>query len=106
MKDEYDFSNAKRGPVVPMPSHQTEIQLWLDNEVLDWLRESVNEVGGGNYQDTINSALRAHMEAQEDAALIRARKVKAVAWSAGKKFLPCFKDRTKKDRTKVENNNA
>ena len=74
MKDEYDFSNAKRGPVVPLPTHQTEVRLRLDNEVLDWLRESVNATGGGNYVDIINSILRAHMDAQEDAALTRAIK--------------------------------
>jgi hypothetical protein len=74
MKDEYDFSNAKRGPVVPLPAHQTEVRLRLDNEVLDWLRERVNEAGGGNYQDMINSILQTHIETQEDAALIRAIK--------------------------------
>ena len=74
MKDEYDFSNAKRGLVVPLPPHQTEVRLRLDNEVLDWLRERVNEAGGGNYQEMINTILRTHIETQEDAALIRAIK--------------------------------
>ncbi len=74
MKDEYDFSRAKRGPVVPLPPHQTEVRLRLDNEVLDWLRERVNQAGGGNYAEIINSVLRAHIDAQEDAALIQAIK--------------------------------
>ena len=74
MKDEYDFSSAKRGPVVPLPPSQTEIRLRLDNEVLDWLRKHVNETGGGSYQDMINAVLRAHIDGQEDAALIRAIK--------------------------------
>ena len=74
MKDEYDFSNARRGPVVPLPPHQTEVRVRLDNEVLGWLRESVNEAGGGSYADIVNSVLRAHIDAQEDAALIRAIK--------------------------------
>ena len=62
MKDEYDFSSAKRGPVVPLPPHQTEIRLRLDNEVLDWLRKCANEANGGSYQDTINAVLRIHMD--------------------------------------------
>lgn len=74
MKDEYDFSSAKRGPVVPLPPHQTEVRLRVDNEVLDWLPERVNQAGGGNYAVMINSILRAHIDAQEDAALIRAIK--------------------------------
>ena len=74
MKDDYDFSNAKRGPVVPLPAHQTEVRLRLDNEVLDWLRERVNEAGGGDYRDMINTILQTHIETQEDAALIRAIK--------------------------------
>ena len=74
MQDEYDFSNAKRGAVVPLPPHQTEVRLRLDNEVLDWLRERVNEAGGGSYHDMINVILRAHIEMQEDAALMRAIK--------------------------------
>ncbi len=74
MKDEYDFSSAKRGPVTPLPSHQTEIRLRLDNAIMDWLRKGVNEAGGGNYADRINAILRAHIDAQEDAALMQAIK--------------------------------
>ena len=64
MKDEYNFSSAKRGPVVPLPSHQTEVRLRLDNEVLDWLRERVNEAGGGDYLSMINVILRRQFETQ------------------------------------------
>ena len=74
MKDEYDFSSAKRGPVASLPSHQTEVRLRLDNDILDWVRKSINQAGGGYYGDSINSILRAHIDAQEDAALIRAIK--------------------------------
>jgi uncharacterized protein (DUF4415 family) len=74
MKDEYDFSNSKRGAVIPQPAHQTEVRLRLDNEVLGWLRERVNEAGGGDYQSMINTILQTYIEIQEDAALIRAIK--------------------------------
>ncbi len=74
MQDEYDFSNAKRGAVLPLPTHQTEVRLRLDNEVLDWLKERVDEAGGGDYQSMINTILQTYIETQEDAALIRAIK--------------------------------
>lgn len=72
MKDEYGFSNAKRGAVTPLPEHQTEVRLRLDNEVLDWLRERVNEAGGGSYQEMLNAILRTYVQAQEDAAHLQA----------------------------------
>ena len=72
MKDEYDFSNAKRGPVVPLLEHQTEVRLRLDSDILDWLRERVNEAGGGSYQEMLNTILRTYIQAQEDAALLQA----------------------------------
>ena len=44
MKREYDFSNAKRGAVVPVPPGKTRITIRIDDEVLDWFRELVNAV--------------------------------------------------------------
>lgn len=67
MKDEYDFSDAKRGAVVPLSASQTEVSLRLDNDVLDWLRERVSRMGGGNYQEMLNSILRTYIQTQADA---------------------------------------
>lgn len=61
MKDEYDFSQGKRGAVVPTPPGKTRITIRLDDEVLDWFRAQVHAAGGGNYQSLINSALREHV---------------------------------------------
>ena len=72
MKDEYDFSNAKRGAVVPLPANQTEVRVRLDNELLDWFRERVNDADGGSYQNLMNTVLRAYVQDQEDAALLQA----------------------------------
>ncbi len=72
MQDEYDFSNAKRGAVVPLPPHQTEVRFRLDNEVLNWFRERINDTDGGSYQNLINTVLRAYIQDQEDAALLQA----------------------------------
>ena len=58
MKKEYDFSNATRGPIVPLPPGKTRVTIRLDDDVLDWFRAEVDQAGGGNYQSFINQALR------------------------------------------------
>ncbi|MEP7244017.1 MAG: BrnA antitoxin family protein [Gammaproteobacteria bacterium] len=61
MRKYYDFSKAKRGPVIREPPGKTRITIRLDEEVIDWFREQVNAAGGGNYQSLINSALIDHI---------------------------------------------
>ncbi len=61
MKREYDFSKAKRGPVIPVPKGKTRITIRLDDNVIAWFRKQVDEAGGGNYQTLINDALRDHI---------------------------------------------
>jgi len=61
MKREYDFTDAKRGPIVPVPKGKTRITIRLDDDVLDWFRRQVDRAGGGNYQSLINDALRQHI---------------------------------------------
>lgn len=58
----YDFSRAKRGPVVRVPRGKTRITIRLDDDVLKWFREQVDQAGGGNYQRLINDTLRQHIE--------------------------------------------
>ena len=62
MKKEYDFSNGRRGPVVPVSKGKTRITIRLDDDVLAWFREQVHRAGGGSYQALINEALRRHIE--------------------------------------------
>ncbi len=62
---EYDFSQARRGPVVPPPPGKTRITIRLDNEVLEWFRQKVHAAGGGNYQTLINQALREYIQSRE-----------------------------------------
>ena len=62
MRKEYDFSKAKRGPVVPVPPGKTRITIRLDDDVLEWFRGQIHAAGGGNYQTLINQALRRFME--------------------------------------------
>lgn len=61
MKREYDFSAAKRGPVVSVQKGKTRITIRLDDEILEWFREQVELAGGGNYQSLINEVLRQHV---------------------------------------------
>jgi uncharacterized protein (DUF4415 family) len=58
MRQEYDFSQGKRGAVVPVPAGKTRVTIRLDTDVLDWFRDEVDKAGGGNYQSLINLALR------------------------------------------------
>jgi uncharacterized protein (DUF4415 family) len=62
MRKEYDFSKAKRGPVVKPPAGKTRITIRLDDDVVSWFKHQVNLAGGGNYQSLINQALREHVE--------------------------------------------
>jgi uncharacterized protein (DUF4415 family) len=66
MRKQYDFSNAKRGPVVPVPKGKKRITIRLDDEVVAWFRRRVHEAGGGNYQSLINAALREHMRRTDE----------------------------------------
>jgi uncharacterized protein (DUF4415 family) len=66
MKDEYDFSGAKRGALDPIPTGKTRITIRLDSDVLDWFRGHVEASGGGNYQTLINAALREYVEHRKE----------------------------------------
>ena len=47
MQKEYDFSQAKRGPVVAPTPGKTRITIRIDDDILEWFREQVHAVGGG-----------------------------------------------------------
>jgi uncharacterized protein (DUF4415 family) len=64
MKKNYDFSKARRGPVIRTPRGKTRITIRIDDDVLEWFRKQVHAAGGGNYQTMMNRALREHMEGQ------------------------------------------
>jgi hypothetical protein len=56
MKDEYDFSNAKRGAVASAKG-KTRITIMLDDAVIEAARALAENEGFG-YQTVINNALR------------------------------------------------
>jgi len=64
-KEEYDFTRARRGAVVPAAAGKTRITIRIDTEILQWFRKQVDAAGGGNYQTLMNEALRRHVEQGE-----------------------------------------
>ncbi len=66
MRKEYDFSKARRGPVVPPAKGKTRITIRLDDDLLAWFKEQVHAAGGGNYQSLINTALREHIKRKNE----------------------------------------
>lgn len=66
MRDEVDFIDAKRGPVVEVPAGQIRITIRVDEDVVQWFKEQVHAAGGGNYQTLMNAALRELMERRRE----------------------------------------
>lgn len=66
MRKEYDFSNARRGPVLPVATGKTRITIRLDDDILEWFRTQVHAAGGGNYQTLINHALRSVVDQSQE----------------------------------------
>lgn len=64
MKDEYDFHHGVRG-AIEIPQGKTRITIRLDDDVLEWFRAKVHQMGGGNYQTLINRALREYIQGEE-----------------------------------------
>ncbi len=75
MRKDYDFSQGKRGPVVPAQPGKTRITIRIDTDILNWFREQVNARGGGNYQTLMNEALRAYIGHQDQTLEETIRKV-------------------------------
>jgi len=61
MKSEYDFSRAKRGPVIRQ-GKKSRITIYLDDDVIDAFRSKAEAQGKG-YQTIINDALREYLNA-------------------------------------------
>lgn len=71
MKDEYDFSQGKRGALDPIPAGKTRITIRLDDDIISWFRQQAEQASGGNYQTSINQALRDYIERQSLEDLLR-----------------------------------
>jgi uncharacterized protein (DUF4415 family) len=71
MKRQYDFSKARRGPMVPPTPGKTRITIRLDNDVIEHFQAIVDRAGGGNYQTLINDALREYIRGARLEKLVR-----------------------------------
>ena len=71
MNDEYDFSQGTRGAIDPIPAGKTRITIRLDDDIITWFRQHADQRGGGNYQTTINQALRAYIDQHALEELLR-----------------------------------
>lgn len=70
MKNSYDFTTGKRGPVVPSDG-KTRVTLYLDNAVLEAFRAQAAAQGKG-YQTLINEALRHTLDAAVEPLTVEA----------------------------------
>ena len=59
MKAEYDFSEAKRGAIIPQTG-KTRITIYIDDDVLETFRQRSDAAGKG-YQTIMNEALRKYL---------------------------------------------
>ena len=66
-----DFSGAKRGPVVAPEPGKTKISIRMDNTVVEYFRQQVEQAGAGNYQTLINDALTAYIQRQSMMEAVR-----------------------------------
>jgi uncharacterized protein (DUF4415 family) len=66
MRKEYDFSKARRGPVIPIPPEKTRITIRIDDDILQWFKDQVHAAGGGNYQTLLNGALREYVRKERE----------------------------------------
>ena len=57
-----DFSDARRGPVIPVEPGKTKISIRIDNAVIVYFRAQVESAGSGNYQTLMNDALVAFIQ--------------------------------------------
>ncbi|MFZ0659998.1 MAG: BrnA antitoxin family protein [Candidatus Binataceae bacterium] len=71
MKKQYDFSKARRGPIVPPTPGKTRITIRLDNDVIEHFQSAVDRAGGGNYQTLINDALREYIRGARLETVVR-----------------------------------
>lgn len=74
MRNEYDFSQAKRGPAIESPG-KTRITIMLDNDIIESFRQRA-ETRGIGYQTAINEALRATLN--DDNAPLTAGKFREI----------------------------
>ncbi len=75
MRKQYDFSQSKASPFSNAAKGKTRITIRLDEDIVAWFKQQVDEAGGGNYQTLINSALRQFMSETKEPIEVVLRRV-------------------------------
>lgn len=75
MEEEIDFSDGKRGAILPEPSGKTRITIRIDDDVLEWFRKQIEAAGRGSYQSAMNAALREYMMREREPLELVLRRV-------------------------------
>jgi hypothetical protein len=88
MRKQYDFSGGRRGAVIAATRGKTRITIRIDDDLLDWFRQQVDDAGGGNYQTMINEALRAYMDGKQESLEVVVRRVVKEELRKGKSKRP------------------
>ena len=80
MRKEYDFSQGKRGAVLPSTA-KTRVTIMLDDDVIEAFRARGDATGQG-YQTLINSALRAAIDPESAPLTVKSLRAVLVERSA------------------------
>ncbi len=75
MKKEYEFSKGRRGAVLKPPPGKTRVTIRLDDDILGWFRQQVDDAGSGSYQTLINDTLRSVMRRKQESLEATLRRV-------------------------------
>ena len=75
MRKKCDFFRGRRGPLVAATRGKTRITIRIDDDLLEWFRQHVDEAGGGNYQTMMNEALRSRMQTKQEPIEVIIRRV-------------------------------
>ena len=59
MRNEFDFSKAKRGAIIPQKG-KSRISIYIDDDILEEFRNRADAAGRG-YQTMLNAALRDYL---------------------------------------------
>ena len=70
-----DFSKGKRGAVVKADPSKIRITIRLDGDIIEHFKKQVHDAGGGNYQTSINDALRKFIQSETEPLEDTLRKV-------------------------------
>ena len=74
---EIDFTDARRGAVIPEPRKQ-RMTIYLDQDVLHHFRQRVLTLGKGSYQGLINEALQEHIARERDGERYKEARLKQI----------------------------